>query len=211
MSTGYGEGENRVTKAFQEALHSPLLNNNDIFNSKKVLFYITFSRGNDSEQLTMEEMNEVSEFMSKFDQDTVEVKWGLGTDDCLGTKVKITLLASGFGLQNVPLMDSQHGKLSREEEEDRQRMEEEEEERAIRRTTYYTEDENKPVKPRRHIFIFNDASLDNDDVISMVESTPTVDRKKDEKARIDEKAETEHPAEAEPNEVDSSQTFTIQF
>ena len=211
MSTGYGEGENRVTKAFQEALHSPLLNNNDIFNSKKVLFYITFSRGNDSEQLTMEEMNEVSEFMSKFDQDTVEVKWGLGTDDGLGTKVKITLLASGFGLQNVPLMDSQHGKLSREEEEDRQRMEEEEEERAIRRTTYYTEDENKPVKPRRHIFIFNDASLDNDDVISMVESTPTVDRKKDEKARIDEKAETEHPAEAEPNEVDSSQTFTIQF
>ena len=98
MSTGFGEGENRVTKAFQEALHSPLLNNNDIFNSKKVLFYITFSRNNENEQLTMEEMSEVDEFMSKFDQDTVEVKWGLGTDDSLGTKVKITLLASGFGL-----------------------------------------------------------------------------------------------------------------
>ncbi len=36
MSTGYGEGENRVTKAIQEALNSPLLNNNDIFNSRKV-------------------------------------------------------------------------------------------------------------------------------------------------------------------------------
>ena len=31
MSTGFGEGENRVTKAIDDALHSPLLNNNDIF------------------------------------------------------------------------------------------------------------------------------------------------------------------------------------
>ncbi len=35
MSTGYGEGENRVSQAINNALHSPLLNNNDIFNSKK--------------------------------------------------------------------------------------------------------------------------------------------------------------------------------
>ena len=37
MSTGFGEGENRVTKAINDALHSPLLNNSDIFNSHKVL------------------------------------------------------------------------------------------------------------------------------------------------------------------------------
>ena len=37
MSTGFGEGENRVTKAIDDALHSPLLNNNDIFNAKKVI------------------------------------------------------------------------------------------------------------------------------------------------------------------------------
>ena len=37
MSTGFGEGENRVTKAIDDALHSPLLNNNDIFNAKKVM------------------------------------------------------------------------------------------------------------------------------------------------------------------------------
>ena len=42
MSTGYGEGENRVTKAIDEALNSPLLNNNDIFNSRKVLLNINF-------------------------------------------------------------------------------------------------------------------------------------------------------------------------
>ncbi len=214
MSTGFGEGENRVTKAFQEALHSPLLNNNDIFNSKKVLFYITFSRNNENEQLTMEEMSEVDEFMSKFDQDTVEVKWGLGTDDSLGTKVKITLLASGFGLQNVPMMNEQlSNKFTREEEDERIRMEEEQEERRDRRVNYYGGDDNKPIKPRRQIFIFSDRDVDNDDVISMVESTPTVDRKKDELKRIQDKAEADEAPEDTGIETGESDTpaFTITF
>ena len=43
MSTGYGEGDNRVSMAIQNAQHSPLLNNNDIFNSKKVLLNISYS------------------------------------------------------------------------------------------------------------------------------------------------------------------------
>ena len=37
MSTGYGEGEGRVKKAIEDALHSPLLNDNNVFNSKKIL------------------------------------------------------------------------------------------------------------------------------------------------------------------------------
>lgn len=44
MSTGFGEGENRVTKAINDALHSPLLNNSDIFNSHKVLLSISSAR-----------------------------------------------------------------------------------------------------------------------------------------------------------------------
>ena len=43
MSTGYGEGDNRVSEAIKNAQHSPLLNNNDIFNSKKVLLNISYS------------------------------------------------------------------------------------------------------------------------------------------------------------------------
>ena len=68
ISTGYGEGENRVTKAIEDALHSPLLNNNDIYNSKKILLCISFCSEND-EKSTMrtEEMNELHEFMNRFD------------------------------------------------------------------------------------------------------------------------------------------------
>ncbi len=214
MSTGYGEGENRVTKAFQEALHSPLLNNNDIFNSKKVLFYITFSRNDQNNQLTMEEMNEVNDFMSKFNQDSVETKWGMGTDDSLGDKVKITLLASGFGLQNVPSMQDRMAKLTREEEERERQREEELEEKGQRREQFYGTDDNKPQKPRRQIFLFNENDLDNDDIISMVESTPTVDRKKDELRRIQEKSNretSEEKTEPAADTPEDSLAFTITF
>ncbi len=214
MSTGYGEGENRVTKAFQEALHSPLLNNNDIYNSKKVLFYITFSGGSENEQLTMEEMNEVNDFMSRFQQDSVETKWGLGTDDTLGQKVKITLLASGFGLQNVPSMEERAAKLTREEEERQRKLEEEQEEKGIRRDQFYGAEENRPQKPRRQIFIFSERDLDNDDIISMVESTPTADRKKDELRRIQDKSNTTEeittPPADDPNSA-AAPSFTITF
>ena len=215
MSTGYGEGENRVTKAFQEALHSPLLNNNDIFNSKKVLFYITFSGGSENEQLTMEEMNEVNDFMSQFQQDSVETKWGMGTDDTLGPRVKITLLASGFGLQNVPgIEEKMAAKLTREEEEEQRKLEEQKEINDDRRRIYYAEEDNRPQKPRRQIFIFSEADLDNDDIISMVESSPTADRKKDELRRIQDKSNTADAAPAAteaPAGGESAPDFTITF
>ena len=56
MSTGYGEGDNRVSEAIKNAQHSPLLNNNDIFNSKKVLLNISYSA---QYKLMMSEMDEV--------------------------------------------------------------------------------------------------------------------------------------------------------
>ena len=102
MSTGFGEGENRVTKAIDDALHSPLLNNNDIFNAKKVMLNVSFCP---SSELMMEEMNEIHEFMSKF-REGVEVIWGVAIDNSLDTKVKITVLATGFGVEDVPGMDS---------------------------------------------------------------------------------------------------------
>ena len=87
MSTGFGEGENRVTKAIDDALHSPLLNNNDIFNAKKVMLNVSFCP---TSELMMEEMNEIHEFMSKF-REGVEVIWGVAVDNSLDTKVKITV------------------------------------------------------------------------------------------------------------------------
>ena len=86
MSTGYGEGEGRVKKAIDDALNSPLLNDNDVFNSKKILLSISFCGQKDGkDSLMMEEMNDVNDFMAKFGD--FEIKWGLATDPELGKKV----------------------------------------------------------------------------------------------------------------------------
>ena len=124
MSTGYGEGEGRVKKAIEDALNSPLLNDNDIFNSKKILLSIAFSNEKkDNKGLTMDEMNDVNDFMEKFAAD-FELKWGLAVDPELGSKVKVTILATGFGLENVEGMN-RHIKKHTEEESRRIAIEEE--------------------------------------------------------------------------------------
>ena len=115
MSTGYGEGESRVRKAIEDALHSPLLNDNDVFNSKKILLSITFCSDDKSKQgLMMEEMNDVNDFMGKFGND-FEIKWGLATDPELGEKVKVTILATGFGIKDVDGMSAHFSKRTQEE------------------------------------------------------------------------------------------------
>ena len=95
MSSGYGKGEKRVTKAIEDALNSPLLNDDNVFDAKRVLFNLYFSP-EDQDQVKMEEMNEVNEFMSKFNDD-VEVIWGAAFDNSLKDTMKISILATGFG------------------------------------------------------------------------------------------------------------------
>ncbi|MCI5813311.1 MAG: cell division protein FtsZ [Bacteroidales bacterium] len=176
MSTGYGEGEGRVKKAIEDALNSPLLNENDVYNSKKILLSISFSGGKDGkESLMMEEMNDVNDFMAKFGD--FEIKWGIATDPELGKKVKVTILATGFGIQNVDGMD---GHLKRHTQEEANRIAEVQEKIARnedRRNRYYGDGNNNArYKRRPHIYLFRQEDLDNDDIISAVESTPTYKR-----------------------------------
>ena len=185
MSTGYGEGENRVTKAIDEALNSPLLNNNDIFNSRKVLLNINFCSENETGNLMMEEMNEVNDFMRKFRKD-VETKWGLATDSALGDKVKITLLATGFGLQNVPGV---RGIVEQKEQERSAAEQELEDYKNERIDDFYGPTSGEPVRHRRHnTYVFTDEDLDNDDIISMVDARPAYNRTKEETNKIKEKS-----------------------
>ena len=177
MSTGYGEGEGRVKKAIEDALNSPLLNDNDVFNSKKILLSIAFSsERKDNTGLTMDEMNDVNDFMGNFGDD-FELKWGLAIDPELGNKVKVTVLATGFGIEDV---DGMNVHLRKHTEEETRRIAEQEEKRAERedrRKHYYGSDGNTPqYKHHPHIFLFRPEDLDNEDVIMQVEDTPTYKR-----------------------------------
>ncbi len=172
MSTGYGEGEGRVKKAIEDALHSPLLNDNDVFNSKKILLSITFANEKGTSGLMMEEMNDVNDFMAKFGDD-FEIKWGIAVDPELGKRVKVTILATGFGIKDVDHMmsDRINSKNSQKDAEEIEKQEELKD----RRQQYYGGD-SKPSKRRSHIYLFNQDDLDNEDIIMAVENTPTYNR-----------------------------------
>ena len=78
ISSGYGTGERRVTKAIEDALESPLLKNRDVYGSHKILMNVYFNP-NSGSPLLMKELNEIQEFMANFDQE-VDVIWGTAHD-----------------------------------------------------------------------------------------------------------------------------------
>ena len=127
----------------------------------------------------MEEMNEVNDFMAKFDND-FEIKWGLAIDPELGKRVKVTILATGFGIEDVDGMHTHLGKKRTQEDADRLAQEEEKAaELQDRRNRYYGKDSNNSQYKRRpHIFLFRPEDLDNEDVILRIDNTPTYKRSK---------------------------------
>ena len=176
MSTGYGEGEERVKNAIDDALNSPLLNDNDIFNSKKILLNISFCEQTDGkDDFMMDEINYVHEFMGKFGD--FEIKWGVAEDPDLGKKVKVTILATGFGMSNVDGMQDRLTKIDREAASKIAEQQQREAHNQDRRDKYYGGNDNtRRIKRSPNIYIFRPEDLDNDDIISAVEQTPTYKR-----------------------------------
>ena len=92
MGTATAEGENRAIIAAEKALSSPLLNDNDITGAKQVLLNITFGE----EELTMDEMSEITDFIVDAAGGSAEMIMGQGYDETLGTGVCVTVIATGF-------------------------------------------------------------------------------------------------------------------
>ncbi len=100
MNTGFASGEKRITKAIEDALNSPLLNTNDVSGASKVLLSLYCSTTN---QIKMEEVQQIHDFMNKVG-DNVQVIWGATFDDSLGDNVKITIIATGYDVSDIPGM-----------------------------------------------------------------------------------------------------------
>lgn len=100
MNTGFASGENRITNAIKDALNSPLLNTNDVSGASKVLLNLYCSR---EHQIKMEEVKEINDFMASIG-DEIQVIWGAAFDEDLGDQVKITLIATGYDVSDIPGM-----------------------------------------------------------------------------------------------------------
>ena len=178
MSSGVASGDNRVLQAIDNALTSPLLNNNDVFKSKKILLNIAASS---TAPLMMDEMDYVDGFMKKFNSN-IKVIWGTGVDEELDDNVKVTILSTGFGIDSIPKMEEKRAfdSVQNWEEEEQKRMEEEERKRQEIEllNKYYdgidSSHAGQPTKPKP--IIFSNALLDNDEFIEKVLSHPTYNR-----------------------------------
>ncbi len=173
ISSGYGEGENRVTKAINDALNSPLLKNRDIFGSKKLLFNLYFSREAEH-KFVMDEAQELTDFISNLDSG-VDVIWGVAFDESLGDKIKITILAAGF---DVTIRDDAKTKRAPRTLFPSKPEPPRELDRLI--DEYGTEkiNEIQNVKDRARYIILQPEQMDDDSVVEKLEKTPAFNRDK---------------------------------
>ena len=92
MGSSWATGENRAIKAVEQALSSPLLNDSNISGARYVLLNITCG----SEEITMDELGEITDYIQEAAGQTAELIKGYGIDDSLGDKVSVTIIATGF-------------------------------------------------------------------------------------------------------------------
>jgi len=99
MGSAAVEGDDRAIRCVQEAMSSPLLNDNNIYGAKYVLLNITYGE----KEVLMDEITEITDYIQDEAGSTADVIWGHGYDPSLGDKLSVTLIATGFKTSDAPL------------------------------------------------------------------------------------------------------------
>ncbi|MFO8022075.1 MAG: cell division protein FtsZ [Perlabentimonas sp.] len=107
MGSAMAEGEDRALKAVEEALSSPLLNNNDISGARNILLNVTSGQ----HEITMDEIGQITDFIQAAAGEDADLIWGNGTDSRLEEKLNVTVIATGFGTNSIPELYSRKKKV----------------------------------------------------------------------------------------------------
>lgn len=94
MGSALASGDDRAKKVIQNALNSPLLEDNDIRGAKHILLNITTGR---NPEITMDEVGEITEYIQQEAGFETDLIWGSCVDDSLNDQISVTLIATGFG------------------------------------------------------------------------------------------------------------------
>ena len=139
LGSAAAEGENRAQKAIEQALNSPLLNDNDIRGAKWILININSAEGDN--EFTMDEVETIQNHLLSQAGENTDVILGLGYDNALENKIGITLIATGFEHKD-PFDKKEAPKVEKKEEE------------KIVMVLQHPEDEKK--KYRQPVFVFDE-------------------------------------------------------
>src|ERR1019366_6037531 len=139
LGSAAAEGENRAQKAIEQALNSPLLNDNDISGAKWILININSAEGDN--EFTMDEVETIQNHLLSQAGENTDVILGLGYDNALENKIGITLIATGFEHKD-PFDKKEAPKVEKKEEE------------KIVMVLQHPDDEKK--KYRQPVFVFEE-------------------------------------------------------
>lgn len=175
ISSGIGEGKERLKEAIDKAVHSPLLNGNDVYRASRLLVFFYMSREHELRVDEMEPLNALSASMDR----SFEYIQGHAYDDSLGDKVKFTILASGFDLSATE--QSVRSRVNEDHLTMRERAANEEKNRILLEKYYDGRDGHLlgsigQARP----FIMNDDEIDDERIIKILDNTPAALRRHDE-------------------------------
>jgi cell division protein FtsZ len=108
MGSSVAEGPDRAKSAIVEALDSPLLNDNKIAGAKNVLLLITFG----SNEITIDEISEINEYIQSEAGHNANIIMGVGEDEKLGEAISVTVIATGFNIdQQIEIVNAEPKKI----------------------------------------------------------------------------------------------------
>ncbi|MEI7422111.1 MAG: cell division protein FtsZ [Prolixibacteraceae bacterium] len=99
MGTGLAEGPDRAYEAVENALKSPLLDSNNIFGTSNILLNIISGE----EEVRMGEIGQIIDYLQQAAGDNANIIWGNGYDASLGSKISVTIIATGFANDPNPV------------------------------------------------------------------------------------------------------------
>ena len=101
MGAAVATGDNRAIKAVENALSSPLLNDNDIKGARFILLNMEFG----NEEITMDEIADITDYIQEEAGSTADIIWGYGKNEDMTDGLSVTLIATGFDLASTSVND----------------------------------------------------------------------------------------------------------
>lgn len=183
MGTGTASGEDRAVAAVQQALTSPLLNDNDIQGTENILLNITSG----SSEITMDEIGEIADYVNNEVGSSPNIIWGTGIDEKLGDSISITVIATGFESTSIPELYA----------------------KKVSKKTITLSDSKSDVKKEAPVLVLEDDIIDDEDKsLNLTQRTIDFDLKKSRKNESDKfvvlqepESETEVAVETKKSEI----------
>lgn len=154
MGSAKASGDNRAIKAVQEALASPLLNDNDIVGANYVLLNITYG----NEEVLMDEISEITDYIQEEAGSTAELIWGHGFDESIGDDLSVTLVATGFKTSPVTGFEKEPQK-KKHTLEDQSRQVTQKVEKPAQENTFVEDTSDETEEP----YLKSDATVENEE------------------------------------------------